>query len=105
MRDYISIGSSPYGEDCAQVGSDYYSIKSRKECAALIGQLRRLFGEEKGTACLAVKSFPHDFGTYHEVICYFNDDDEIGKEYAFKIENELPEHWDEIAKKEIKRKD
>ena len=98
--DYINIGSSPNGEKCVQVGDDDYETKSRKECRIYLNQLRRVYGEEPKGAQLTVKSFPHDFGSYTEVICKHNDD-EKAIEYAYNLENGC-EEWDEQAKKELK---
>ena len=102
MKDYITIGYSPSGEDCAQVGSDNYEIQSRLECSAFIAQLRRQFGTEPILSRLSIKTFPHDFGSYQEVVCYYDDVDEEAKNYAFRLESETPEYWDEEAKKELK---
>lgn len=101
MRDYITIGSVPAGEKCAQLGSEDYYSQSRAEGRALIGQLRRILGAEKGSAQFAIKGFPHDFGTYHEVVCYFDDSDEVGADYAYTAEGELPEEWDAEARAEL----
>jgi hypothetical protein len=98
MRDYITIAPSPIDEDCAQVGSPDYEVRSKRECKAFLAQLRRQFGDEPGSACLAVKFFPHDFGTYREVVCYYDDEDEEGYDYAMKLESETPAKWDEEAK-------
>jgi hypothetical protein len=92
-RDYIDIGSTPANEECAQVGSDNYYEKARKECATFIGQIRREFGPEPGSARLGIKGNPHDFGTYYEVVCYYDDNDETGMDYAFKCESSAPD-WD-----------
>lgn len=97
-RDYINIGPSPCGEDCAQLGSDGYAEKARKECNAFREQLRRQFGPEPEGAELRVKGERHDFGTYYEVVCYFWDNNEKAMEYAFKLEGETPELWDAEAK-------
>jgi hypothetical protein len=67
---------------------------------AFIRQLRRHFGPEKGTARFAILWQPHDFGTYGEVVCYFDDEDEEGANYAYDSE-ECPEHWDDEAKEEL----
>jgi hypothetical protein len=101
MRDYLNIGSSPASEDCAQVGSDGYHKKAKKECGVFIGQIRRELGPEPPGASLSIKSFPHDFGNYMEVVCYFDDESEAAREYAFKCEAECPDMWDEEAKKEL----
>lgn len=86
MRDYISIGSSPCDEDCAQVGSDNFREKALKECRQYIEAIRKKYGLEKGSAQLKIKWFPHDFGSYCEVVCYYSDDDEAGMNYAYNVE-------------------
>lgn len=99
-RDYITIGSSPASEDCAQLGSADYHERSRKEMKAFINQIRREFGPEPDGARLAIKSFPHDFGTYSEVVCYYDDTNEAAMDYAFKTECPS-EYWDNQAKVEL----
>ena len=102
MRDYMTIGSSPTDEDCAQVGADNYNEQSGRECRAFISQLRREFGTEPILTRLGIKTFPHDFGTYREVVCYYEDEDEDATTFAYKLESETPSHWDEEALKELK---
>lgn len=97
MRDYLSISPTPPEESCAQVGSANYHELARKECNAFIAQLRRQFGPEPAGARLAVKANPHDFGTYYDVVCYFDTDLPESEEYAFKIDRELPAEWDAQA--------
>lgn len=101
MKDYISIGSSPYGENCAQVGNDDYYKRSHKEMKVLINLLRRINGKEPKGAFLIIKSFPHDFGTYYEVVCVYDDDDEEATKYAHNCEKNLPEWWDKKARIEL----
>ena len=102
MRDYLTIGPTPADEDCQQVGTPEYSAeKARVECCAFIGQLRRQFGIEPEGARLAVKRFAHEFGTYHEVVCWYDDDNEAAAEYAFKCEGEADTLWDTEAMDEI----
>ena len=98
MRDYLSISCSPASESCAQVGTENYEVQSGRECRALIAQLRRQFGTEPMLARLSIRSFPHDFGSYKEVVCYYDDEDEEARDYAFRLESELPEFWDDEAK-------
>lgn len=101
MQDYIVIGSAPCDESCAQVGSPSYSGRMRAETAAFIRQLRRTFGKEPEGARIALKSFPHDFGTYHEVVVYFDDSIRESVNYAFRLEAETPANWDEEAREEL----
>lgn len=93
-RDYIDIGSSPAEEDCASVGEEDYTRKARTECARFIELIRKTLGPEPEGAHLAVKSNPHDFGSYLEVVCYFQDDDEEARKYAFRCESDAPATWD-----------
>ena len=92
-RDYISIGSSPADEPCAQVGEPDYHIKANKECKKFIELIRKELGKEPDGARLSVKGFPHDFGTYYEVVCWYDDALPDSVEYAFKCEAEAPTNW------------
>jgi len=93
-RDYIDIGSSPSDEQCAQVGSEGYHQRAREECTRFIQLIRKHLGPEPEGARLAVKSFPHDFGSYLEVVCWFDEDNEEARKYAFKCESDGPRTWD-----------
>ena len=104
MREWIDIGSSPPGEPCAQVGTEEYLERARKECKAYIALLRRTLGEEPTGAQLSVRSNPHDFGTYLSVVCYFDPDDPAATGYAFKCEAKGPREWDEQARQELNLK-
>lgn len=97
MKDYIEIGSSPVEEDCAQVGCEDYSRKARIECNQYIAALRAKFGPEPDGARLYIKGNPHDFGTYYEVNCEYDDDLPESAEYAFKCEGEGPLTWAEVG--------
>lgn len=100
-RDYEVIGSTPHGEDCAQVGSQDYFARAMKECRAFQDQIRRL-NPEIPMEMIWIKSFPHDFGTYHEVCFVFDHGIEQHWEWMSKIEDNIPEYWDEIAKSQLK---
>ncbi len=92
-RDYIEIGPAPCEEECAQVGSDGYHARAREECRRFIGAIRAKLGPEPDGARLAAKSFSHDFGTYHEVVCWYDEGNEAAAAYAFRCEAEAPTHW------------
>jgi hypothetical protein len=96
MRDFLNIGSTPTDEPCAQIGSPDYYERARIECRAYANQLKRLFP----FGSFVVKSFPHDFGTYFEVVAKY-DTDEQEREAAFAAEANSPEHWDADALLEI----
>lgn len=100
-REYLTLGSTPSGEDCAQVGREDYHPLMRRETRAYIAQLRRQFGPEPSGAIISVKGFPHDFGTYHEVCVTFDASNEEAVTYAYRLDNEMPESWDEQARAEM----
>jgi hypothetical protein len=102
MKESISIGSSPYGEDCVQLGSDDYYQKSKNKILVYKEQLIREFGEPPFGCILYIESNPHDFGTYHELACKYDPSIEEAVEYAFKLEGEGPEFWDEISLARLK---
>ncbi len=94
MRDYITLGPTPAGESCIQVGDPDYQKKAIKECHRFINQLKKQFGEPPQGASLLVKSFHHDFGIYHEVVCYYIDEDETSMGYCYYLEANTPEYWE-----------
>jgi len=104
MRDFLDLGvTTPYLEECAQVGSrDYdYHERARREARAYIGQLRRTFGDEPKGARFSVKSHEHDFGTYLTVVCHVDPEIPESIDYAFRCEAKPPEFWDEPARAEL----
>lgn len=101
MRDYLTIGSSPCGESCSQLGSSDYDRLSQVECTAFKHQLERLFP----SGSFRVKAFPHDFGWYKEVVAFFDTDaleDDPMTNAAFQAEGNGPEKWDDEALTELK---
>lgn len=101
MREYLEIGATPAEEDCEQLGPNYDPQRARAECRAFIAQLRRQFGPEPEGAQLRIKSNPHDFGTYLEVACYYEDTNEEAANYAFDCEGKAWTEWDKQAKQEL----
>ena len=95
MKDYISLGSVPVDEDCVQVSkTDDYLYKMKEECRKYMKQLEGQFPIPEGVeAHFTVKTFPHDFGPYCEVAIIFELDDDKSREFAYNIEDNLPEHW------------
>ena len=90
MQDFITLGTAPVDESCAQVGQrrllrqgQSANVDDSSRCCA-----RRLVMNRQ-EARLAIKSFNHDFGVYYEVVCLFDTDDEEAAHYAFRCEDEL----------------
>jgi hypothetical protein len=94
MREYFTLGPTPSEEDCAQVGQPDYYRKALEECRRFIELIRDTLGPEPSGAELAIKSFPHDFGTYYEVVIRFEPDDAAAVAYAERCEDDAPRTWD-----------
>lgn len=102
MRDYLDLSPTPTDEPCAQVGSDDYAKRARFECRAFMNQLERAFPDAVAAGVyFRIKSNPHDFGSYLEVQAVFDDEDESQTEWAYTIESELPQAWDDDARNEL----
>jgi hypothetical protein len=99
--DTLSIGPVPSSEACESLGDNYNAIKARQECLAFIRQIRRQFGREPYGASLVITRNSHDFGTYLEVGVKYKEGNEAATKYAFKVEGEMPEEWDEEAKMDL----
>lgn len=93
---YLELGSTPCDEECAQVGSENYAENVKKESQRYIRQLKRQFPEwEVKGVSFGLKSFQHDFGTYHEVVVRFDEMNDEACSYAYHIEDNLPANWEE----------
>ena len=102
MMNFETLSCVPCDEDCQQVGMDSYEpTKAKAECRAFLHQLIRQFGNPPEGARLTIKSFPHDWGNYMEVCGVFDENIEEAVNYVYNIEANLPENWDEEAKKEL----
>lgn len=103
-KDYLTLGPTPCDEKCEQLGDSYNPSRAKLEMIAYIAQLKRQFGTSS-EIYFRVKSFPHDFGTYSEVVVWFDDLSEKSCQEAFEVENNLPAEWDEVAKQFLKEND
>lgn len=95
MRDVMYLGSTaPADEECAQVGEPGYYEKAQAEGKRFIDLIRKELGPEPEGAKLTIKGNAHDFGTYYEVVCYYDTTNEKATEYAYLCESEAPTTWD-----------
>ena len=100
MLDHLYIGAVPAEEDCAQVGAADYATRARAECRRFIAQILRHYPEPEN-GWLQVKSCPHDFGTYYEVIACYDTSDEEATRWAFDVEGDekdVLKVWDDHFK-------
>jgi hypothetical protein len=97
MREYIELGSTPYNEECVQIGDSNYRVNAIRECRHYIQAIRTYLGMEPDGAHLTYKAFPHDMGSYYEVILRYDPEDERAVEYAHKCEAKAPATWDDAG--------
>ena len=99
MTDYLNIGPTPYDVDCAQVGSPDYIRLSTIECRAFALQCQRVLRAKYPdyTVRVGIKAFPHDFGTYWEVVVYYDPENEEEIKQAFYLESADISDWDKEA--------
>lgn len=91
MRDYLELGPVPPEEECQQVGtSSYDDKKAREECE----RYKELLEKKFPTAQFGIKKFHHDFGSYREVVVYFDDTEE--DPIAFEVDRNLPMTWEPL---------
>lgn len=94
MRNYLNIGCTPTEEDCFPCASPL----QRAETQIYRDQLRRAFPNGE----FSVKGFSHDFGTYYEVVGWYDDEDKTEEGVkatfaAWKAEQDSPMYWDAQA--------
>ncbi len=103
---YISLGSSPYEEDCAQIGRQGYETRALAECNAYLHQMERIaraagFTLPNEKVELVIQPNAHDFGTYYEVnVRYDGDDEEVSRLVIF-LDSNNPTSWDAEARTEL----
>lgn len=100
--DWMYLGPTPADEDCAQVGTNNFRQRAKKEMTAYCNQLYRQFPDatEIGVR-FKIHWEMHDFGEYGEVVALYSDDNDKAYEYAINVEHNLPESWDDEALKEL----
>lgn len=101
MREYVEIGPVPPDEECAQVGDPDYRSKALKECRRYIRLIRKKKGLEPEGAELKIKWFQHDFGSYAEVVCYYDENNKKAIDYAFRCESKGPQKWEKEEEEDV----
>lgn len=95
MMDYLVLGSNGF----AQVGDPDYLAKNKIELSILLDFFKENYPIPEpfiNMAYYSAKAFPHDFGTYHEIVLIYDDRKLSGWESSeLDLENELfDKFWD-----------
>ena len=99
--DHLDLGSAPSDEDCAQLGRDNYEVRAKRECRALVNQLKRLCGAPPPNTRFRIMANPHDFGIYYSVVIDFDPNDQDAAAYAYRCDEASPSQWDVEALQEM----
>lgn len=102
MYTGLEIGPAPADEEpqqCNARNSDY--TKVRQECGVYRAQLLRMFGNPPPETDLVVQFTRDGDHGYYEVAVKWHDPNRTAVEYAYNMENNAPQYWDEMALKEL----
>jgi hypothetical protein len=103
MREEFYISTTvPHNAPCVQLGSANYHEWSTLECNALRDQIHRQLGAPPIGARIKTVRLSHDFGTYLDLVVIYTPEDKEAEEWVRRVEEELPEEWDEEAKRYLK---
>jgi hypothetical protein len=100
--DYLVLGSNGF----AQVGDPDYSAKNKIELRILLDFFKENYPIPEpfiNMAYFSQKAFPHDFGTYHEIVLIYDDCKLSGWESSeLESENDLfDQFWDWFNSAEV----
>lgn len=103
MYTGLEIGAVPADEEaqqCNMPDSNYEWV--RAECHAYRRQLERVFGVPPADTDLVVQFTRDGNHGYYEVVVKWHDPNPAAVEYAFNMENNAPQYWDDVAIRELR---
>jgi hypothetical protein len=89
--DFIYLGSCPTDEPALPAGSP--RKEQMDQCKLYIDLIEFECGPTPEGTWLTVKWENHEFGSYAEVVCWYDGDNETAREYAFGCEANSPRRW------------
>lgn len=101
LDSFEELGSAPYEEECAQVGTDRYKWRAKKECWEYRRQLLRMFPEVDAVE-LKVAGINSGEGKVYQVVVKYDSRDGNSIDAAHHILNNVPAKWDDEAAAIIK---
>lgn len=104
-REFSTFDTTPCDEPCAQVGKDGYYEIARLEARTLVDQLRRTFGNEPEGVRVRIRTKNHDYGEYVDVAIDVDISRPEAIDWAFAVENDFPQKWDDEARAALRRGD
>jgi hypothetical protein len=107
MREWMTLGTVPYEEDCVQVNPNKdYLPAMQAEVRRFVKFLEERFLNIPEEAYFGVKrESGHDAGTYLEAAIYWNTDCTEAEQFAFFVESNIPARWDDVEQLDWKAKE
>lgn len=103
MKDYIILGSVPWGEKGEKVNSDDYIKQASTELEVFKDMLVRIFGEGEDSNHFDIKTFNYKCGEYYQAVVYFDYLDEKSIRFVKTVDEGLHEKWDDVAIYKLKK--
>lgn len=106
MKDRLDLGPVPAQEQSEQVGRNCDYDRMRLECRTFKEQVERnhpIPDELRGVCGYKVHGNPHEFGTYFEVVAWFDSNSHAAMDWAYTAERRTCEEdfgnvWDEHSR-------
>jgi hypothetical protein len=107
MREWMTLGTVPYEEDCVQVNPNKdYLPAMQADVRRFVKFLEERFPNIPEEACFGVKrESGHDAGTYLEAAIYWNTDCTEAEQFAYFVESNIPARWDDFEQLDWKAKE
>ena len=97
MREWMTLGTAPYEEDCVQINpnKDYFS-EMQVEARRFVNFLGERFLNIPDEAYFGIKrENGHDAGTYLEAAIFWDDKCPESEQFAMFVESNIPARWDD----------
>jgi hypothetical protein len=102
--DELEFGSKPYKEMSLDIKQDDYIAKAKMEVKAFKKQLVRIFGEVENTKFM-IRKYKKNGVVFYGVCLVYSVNDWDALNFAFTLEDKIPDFWDDESLKNLKLND
>lgn len=94
--DELEFGSKPYKEVPLDIRANDYLSKAKTEVKAFKDQLVRKFGSKENTK-FVIRKYKRPGAVFFGVCLVYNVNDWDAMDFAFSVEDAIPDYWDDFA--------
>jgi hypothetical protein len=102
--DELEFGSKPYKEMSLDIKKCDYLEKAKLEVKAFKQQLIRTFGQVENTK-FVIRKYKKSGVTFYGVCLVYSVNDWDAMNFAFGVEDKIPDFWDDESLKNLKLND